>query len=142
MRGLRYLLRDILFSILITVFIVCGAHWLAFHTGDTGYAQLGLSIMLAPLMLVATMSSIGLAVRFFIDGYFNRFITILCLTFLTGFNWCEIVTEKISSLNSYFDSGLAPYAVMALGSFLAIGIGKIIVGLRSRHRPLGRNRGS
>jgi len=135
MEGWRYILRDLFFSILITVIIVYGSYWLAFHTGDLGYSGLRLLIMLAPLMLIATFSSIGLAIRFFIDRYFNRFITILCLAFLTGVNWCEVIVEPIISWNAYFDSGLSLYMIMALASLLSIGIGKIVIWIYSRRRP-------
>jgi len=135
MKGLWYFLKDLLISILITVIIVYGCYWLAFDTGDPGYSGLRLSIMLCPLMLIAAFSSVGLAVLFFIYRYFNRFITILCMTFLAGVNWCEVVVEPVRSWNDYFESGLSMYMIMGFTSLLVVGIGKIVIWLKIRRRP-------
>jgi hypothetical protein len=65
-RRIFYLLRDVICSILITVFIVYGGYWLTFHTGDQGYTGLRFSIITAPVMFITTMSAITFAVLFFV----------------------------------------------------------------------------
>jgi len=125
-RRIFYLLRDVICSILITVFIVYGGYWLTFHTGDQGYTGLRFSIITAPVMFITTMSAITFAVLFFVNRYFNRFMTILCCTLMVGAQWGEIIVEQINSWNAYLDSGLLFFVFTGLVSLVALATGKII----------------